>query len=346
MTRRLPRATIRRCANGAWGIGLLRRNFILALGGSAAVWPCGAQARLRKVGVLVGQPESDPETRARVKAFKHGLEALGWIEGRSIAFELRYAEGRLDRLPRMAGELLGANVDLIVAQGSVPVAAVHRLTNTVPIVMVSVGDAVGSGFVASLARPGGNVTGLVAASSELGAKRLEILKEALPAVARVAVLWNGHNASHNLQWRNTQATAWPLGLELRPFPVNSGGDVDQVLLALAQGGADALLTMDDALIQTHRHRIIAVATRHRVPVVGQFRMFALAGALLSYGPSLIHMWERAASYVDRILKGIRPADLPVEQPTKFDLIVNLKTAKALGIAIPQTLLVRAEDVIE
>ncbi len=295
---------------------------------------------------MIGQTESDPDTRARLAALKQGLEELGWRDGFNVVFDFRYAGGKFDQLPVLAAELIATNVDVILAQGSLPVEAVRTATRTVPIVMVSVGDAVGSGFVVSLARPGGNITGLVLVSPELGPKRLELVKETLPTLGRAAVLWNAGNASHKLQLKEMEAAARALGLQIQSLPAHTVDDLEEALLGATRSGAEAIITMDDALIQVRRQQIVALATEKRLPVVGEFRLLALAGALLSYGPSQTHLWRRAASYVDKIFKGARPADLPVEQPTRFELIINLKTAKALGIRISSALLARADEVIE
>jgi putative tryptophan/tyrosine transport system substrate-binding protein len=328
-----------------------RREFITMLGGAAAGWPlvAGAQqspAGVGKVGVLIGQSEADAETRARSAVFKQRLNELGWTEGRNVVFEFRHAGGQLNRLPAMATELLDNHVDVIVAQGSVPVRAARNATRSTPIVMVSVGDAVGSGFVASLARPGGNVTGLVLEAPELGSKRLELTKEVKPSVRRIAVLWNGSNASHKLQMEELDRAAGKLSLHLQSFPADTTAELEKNVYLAVESGAEFVVTMDDALIQVNRQRIIDAATVKRIPVVGEFKLLAASGALLAYGPSQMDLWRRAANYVDRILKRTPPADLPVEQPTTFELVINQKTARVLDISVPPTLLARADEVIE
>jgi putative ABC transport system substrate-binding protein len=332
---------------------LKRREFITLLGGAATasmLWPpsLSAQqtARPRRIGVLLGVSPRDAEWLRRVASFTQALHQLGWIEDRNVAFEIRYAEGKLDRLPALVAELIQANVDIVVTQGSEPVQAARKATDTIPIVMASVGDAVGAGFVASLARPGGNVTGLTLVASEQSAKRLELLKEILPRLARVAVLWNSNNASHPLQLKEMEGAAPVLGIQLQSLPVADAIDLEKALQSAAEASAEALITMDDLLIISHRARIVDLATRQRLPVMGEFKPFATAGALMSYAPDQIDMWRRAAGYVDKIFKGSKPADLPVEQPIKFELIVNLKSAKALGLRIPESFLVRADEVIE
>ena len=271
---------------------------------------------------------------------------LGWVEGRNIVFEFRYSEGKPDRLPALAAELVRANVDVIVTQGTESTQAARNATGTIPIVMAQIGDAVGAGLVDSLARPGGNITGLTLVATEQSTKRLELIKEVVPGVARVAVIWNGNNASHRLQLMEMEAAAPVLGLQLQSLPARDAGEIETGFAAAVQAGAEAVITMDDLLILFHRPRIVELAMRQKIPVMGEFRAFAEAGALLSYAPSPAAMWRRAASYIDKIFKGAKPTDLPVEQPTKFELVVNLKTAKALGLKIPELFLQRADEVIE
>jgi putative ABC transport system substrate-binding protein len=296
-----------------------RREFITLLGGAATasmLWPpsLSAQqtARPRRIGVLLGVSPSDAEWLRRVASFTQALHLLGWIESRNVAFEIRYAEGKLDRLPALVAELIQANVDIVVTQGSEPVQAARKATDTIPIVMAAVGDAVGAGFVASLARPGGNVTGLTLVATEQSAKRLELLKEILPRLGRVAVLWNSNNVGVRLQVKEVERAAPVLGIQLQSLPVADAIDLEEALQAAAQAGAEALITIDDLLIIHHRARIVDLAMRRRLPVMGEFKPFAAAGALMSYAPDQIDMWRRAAGYVDKIFKGSKPADLPVE----------------------------------
>jgi putative ABC transport system substrate-binding protein len=330
-----------------------RRAFITLLSGAATasmLWPSSVRsqqtARLQRIGVLLGVSPSDTEWLRRVTAFRQALHLLGWTEGRNVAFEFRYAEGRLDRLPALVAELIQANVDIVVTQGSEPVQAARKATDTIPIVMAAVGESVGSGFVASLARPSGNVTGLTLVATEQSAKRLELLREILPRLAHVAVLWNSNNPSVRLQVKEVERAAPVLGIQLQSVPVADAIDLEHALQATAQARAEALITMDDLLIIHHRARIVDLAMRRRLPVMAEFKPLASAGALMSYTPDQIDMWRRAAGYVDKIFKGAKPADLPVEQPIKFELIVNLKSAKALGLRIPESFLVRADEVIE
>jgi putative ABC transport system substrate-binding protein len=327
-----------------------RREFITLLGGAAAAWPLAARAqqsdRMRRIGVLQILAAGDPEWQIRFAAFKQGLQELGWLDGRNFAFEFRNADGRVDRLPALAAELVHANVDVIVTNASTAVEAARNATNTIPIVMASVGDAVGSGYVASLAHPGGNVTGLTLVATEQSTKRLALIKEISPDFTRVAVIWNADADGHRLQLKEMEPAAAVLGIALQSLPIRNGEEIDAGFGAAVQANAQAVVTMDDPLILSHRVRIVALATQHRLPVVGEFRVLSAAGAVMNYGPSQPDMWRRAATYVDKIFKGARPADLPVEQPTKFELVINLKAAKALGLRISPTLLTRAEEVIE
>lgn len=249
-------------------------------------------------------------------------------------------------MPALAAELVHANVDVIVTNASTAVEAARNATNTIPIVMASVGDAVGSGYVASLARPGGNVTGLTLVATEQSTKRLALIKEISPDFTRVAVIWNADADGHRLQLKEMEPAAAVLGITLQSLPIRNGEEIDAGFGAAFQANAQAVVTMDDPLILSHRVRIVALATQHHLPVVGEFRVLSAAGAVMNYGPSQPDMWRRAATYVDKIFKGARPADLPVEQPTKFELVINLKAAKALGLRISPALLTRAEEVIE
>jgi ABC-type uncharacterized transport system substrate-binding protein len=327
-----------------------RRELITFLGGVAVAWPLSVWAqqpdRVRRIGVLMGLAPSDPEYQRRIGELKQGLANLGWVEGRNIFFEFRYPEGKPDSLATLAAELVGANVDVIVTSGTEPTQAARNATNTIPIVMAQIGDAVGAGLVVSLARPGGNVTGLTLVATEQSTKRLELIKEVLPDVVRAAVIWNGSNASHRLQLMEMEPAAPMLGLQLQSLPARSAGEIETSIAAAAHGRAELIITMDDLLILFNRPRIVELAMRQKIPVVGEFRALADAGALLSYAPYTPAMWRRAANYIDKIFKGAKPADLPVEQPIKFELVVNLKTAKALGLKIPGSFLLRADEVIE
>jgi putative ABC transport system substrate-binding protein len=327
-----------------------RREFITLIGGAAAAWPLTARAeqsdRLRRVGVLQGLSESDPEWARRFGAFKQRLQELGWTEGRNVAFEFRFAGGNPERLPELASELVQANVDVILTNAAQPIEAARKATSTIPIVMASVGDALGAGYVASLARPSGNVTGLTLVATDQSAKRLQLVKEIVPDLGRVAVLWNGNASGHRLQLQEMERASPALGFSLQSLPIRNSDDIDASLHAAVQAKAQAIVTMDDPVVQSQRGRIVAFAMRQLVPVMSEFRPATEAGTLMSYGPNQIELWRRSAVYVDKILKGANPADLPVEQPTKFELVINLKTARALGITIPPGVLAIADDVIE
>jgi putative tryptophan/tyrosine transport system substrate-binding protein len=327
---------------------LRRRQFITLLGGAAG-WPVAARAqqpqRMRRIGVLLLVSAGDAEFQRRVTVLRQALAELGWSE-KNTTFELRFADGRLDRLPALAAELVQANVDVIVTQGTDSTQAVSKATSTTAIVMASIGDAVGIGLVPSLARPGGNITGLTLVATEQSTKRLELIKEVSPALAHLAVLWNGSNASHRLQLREMETATQVLGLRLQSVPVRDEGELDAGLPAAVQAGVQAIITMDDQLINFLRTRIVELAMRHKLPLMGEFRPMTAAGGLMNYGPNQVDMWRRTAAYVDKILKGAKPGDLPIEQPTKFEFIINLKTATALGLEVPPTLLARADEVIE
>jgi putative ABC transport system substrate-binding protein len=327
-----------------------RRDFIKVIAGSVAAWPLAARGqqtdRGRRVGLLQGLAASDPEWHRRFGAFKQGLQELGWSEGRSVTFEFRFADAKPERLPALASELVKANVDVIVTNAAQPIEAARKATSTIPIVMASVGDAVGAGYIASLARPGGNVTGLTLVATDQSAKRLQLIKEIVPNLIRVAVFWNGNASGHRLQLQEMELAGPGLGIALQSLPIRNADEIDGGLRAAVQANAQAIVTMDDPLIQSQRARIVEFAMRQRLPVMGEFRPVPEAGGLASYGPNQIDLWRRAAVYVDKIFKGAKPADLPVEQPTKFELVINLKTAKALGLEVPGKLLALADEVIE
>jgi putative ABC transport system substrate-binding protein len=297
-----------------------------------------------RIGVLVLAPLS--ARPQQWEAFRQGLREHGYMQGQSILVEFRSAEGKPERLPELAAELVQANMDVIVGSGKPPVQALQKATQTIPIVMANVGDPVGAGLVVSLSRPGGNITGLSLLATELSAKRLEILKVALPGLARVAILGNPTNASVQLKVKETASAARQLGLQLQSLEARVPSDLEPQIQTAARGRAEALVTADDQFLSSQRSQIVALAMRHRLPVASEFGEFAEAGSLCSYGPSLTDLPRRTATYVDKILKGARPADLPVEEPTKFELVINLKTAKALGLTIPPSLLARADQVIE
>jgi putative ABC transport system substrate-binding protein len=281
-----------------------------------------------------------------VEPFRDGLRDLGYLEGRNALIEYRWAEGRYERFPALIAELIALKVDVIVTAGTPATQAVKKATTSVPLVMVAVGDPVATGIVASLRRPGGNITGLTSISEDLEGKRLELLREVLPAVSRVAVLWNPENQSLLAELKEIQAAAQVLGMNVQAMKVRTPGELDETFKAIVRERPGALLVMADRLFLHNRQRIMDFATKQRLPGVYAYRELVEAGGLMSYGPSYPGMHRRAAYFVDRILKGAKPADLPVERPTKFELLVNLKAAKALGLTIPPSVLQRADQVIE
>ena len=325
-----------------------RRELILALGGAAVSLPARAQQpeRMKRIGVLMPLGESDPEARRRLAVLAQRLRELGWSEGQTMAFEVRYGDGRPERLPALAAELVGAGVDVIITQAAQAIEAARDATRTIPIVMTSVGDALGAGYVASLARPGGNITGQTLVATEQSAKRLDLIKQIHSDLTRTAVLWNADASGHRAQMREMEAAAPILGVRLHSLPVRNVDEIDAGLKAAAEAGVQAIVTMDDPLIQANRARIVEFGMERRLPVMGEFRPMVAAGGLLSYGPNQTEMWRSAAGYIDRILRGAKPGDLPVQQPTKFELVINLKAAKALGLTVPATLLVAADEVLE
>jgi putative ABC transport system substrate-binding protein len=325
-----------------------RRDFIALLGSATAVsaaWPLavGAQTppKIPRVGFIAG---SNPAaTEHTVGAFQQGLRELGYVEGQSIALEVRWAEGRMERIPELVAELVGLKMDVLVAAISPAALAAKKATST--IVMVTA-DPVGQSLVASLARPGGNVTGLSYFNEAIIAKRLELLKELVPGLVRVAVLRNPIITVHATFWQETEVAARKLGVALQPLDVRGPEDFEASFAAATRGNAQALIAFDDPLTIGHRPRIAGLAASSRLPAMYGFREFPDDGGLMSYGPSFADLFRRAATYVDKILKGAKPADLPVEQPTKFELVINRKTANALGLAVPSTLLAQADEVIE
>jgi len=318
--------------------------FAMALALLASTQPAGAQpAEIRRIGVL--SPFTPSATALWHEAFRRGLRDLGWVEGRNIRVEYRYAEGREDRLPGLAADLVRLRVEVIVAAVSTDALVAKNFTKTIPIVMASTGDALGSGLVQSLARPGGNVTGLTQMAPEMGGKRLELLKEMVPGLSRVAVLWNPRGRISTLGWNETQLPARQLGIELHSVEVRSPGGLDKAFEEAKRAGAGALAIMPNPVFAGNMKRLAELAAKNRLPAVFHLKEFAEAGGLVAYGPDRSDLFRRAALYVDKILKGAKPGDLPVEQPIKFELVINLKTAKALGITIPPEVLQRADRVI-
>jgi putative ABC transport system substrate-binding protein len=325
-----------------------RRQLLVALGAGALASAGAVRAQapptVRRIGLLSG---FSPSTWAQsYQAFRLGLRDLGWVEGTNINIEHRYAEGRHDRLPDLAADLVRLKVEVIVTTATSDALAAQKATKAIPIVMVAAGNPVANGLVESLARPGGNVTGLSQMLQELSGKRLELLKELVPRLSRAAVLWNPDSASATLNWEEHQQPARQLGIQLQSLEVRSPNELDKAFEAATGARAGALAILPDPVISTNLERIVDFATRSRLPSTYQSSEFADAGGLLTYGPDRADLFRRAATYVDKILKGMKPGDLPVDRPTKLELVINLKTAKALGITIPQSVLFRADRVIE
>ena len=335
---------------GASGEKARRREVIAALGATAA-WPMAAQAqqtpvRVRRIGILTGSPVMSPAAVALRQALVNALRERGWNEGQNLMLENRAAEGRAERFPELAAELVALSVDVIVAPNSQAVSAAMANTRTIPIVMIDVSHPVEAGFIATLARPGGNVTGVTNQAKDIGGKQTEILREIAPALDKVALIFTPSNAGSALGMREMVEAARQLRVTILPIPIDSAADIEPAFALIARDQPQALNIHPTPITIIHRQRILALALEHRLLTVAFFKTFAVDGALISYGPSQIDSWRRAATYVDRILKGTPPGDLPVEQPTKFDLVINLKTAKALNLTIPPTLLARADEVIE
>jgi putative ABC transport system substrate-binding protein len=326
-----------------------RRAFVSGAAGTllaGALLPAHAQPTVKvpRIGVLhPGTPASAPQS---VEAFRQGLREHGYEEGKNIVVERRYSESRLERVTEVAAEFVRLKVDVIVTSLDVATAAVKRQTQTIPIVMAISIDPVATGFVSSLARPGGNVTGLSTMSPELAAKRLELLREAVPGLSRVAIMWNTNVPGNLLEYKEAGDAARSMRLQLQSVEVSSVDDFERAFSALKTGGAEALIVAGSGLTSTNAGQIANLAMKHRLPSMVSSRDRVDAGGLIAYGPNLAELWRRAATYVDKILKGAKPGDLPIEQPTKFELIINLKTAKALGLTIPPSLLRRADEVIQ
>jgi putative ABC transport system substrate-binding protein len=328
---------------------LKRRHFITLLGGAAAAWPIAARAqqgeRVRRIGVLSGFAEPDPEAQAWDAAFRKRLEELGWIDGRNVRIDYRWGAGSVERMQLFAKELVRLNPDVMLATPAT--AALQRETRTIPIVFAIVSDPVGSGFIASLANPGGNITGFINIEASLPGKWLDLLREIAPQVSRMAFLFNPQTAPYARYYLDTfQTAASAAGVEAIESPIRSAADIEAVVTMLARQAGGGLVVMPDTSMAIHRETIITLADRHRLPTIYPFRHYVAEGGLISYGIVLADLLRRAASYVDRILRGAKPSELPVELPIKFELVINLKTAKALGLTIPDRLLALAEEVIE
>ena len=328
-----------------------RRKFLATLGGAAVVWPVAARAQqretMRRIGVLMNLASDDAEGQARLTAFAQGLQQFGWTDGRNARIEYRWAVGDAERIRKQAAELVTLAPDVILAASGVPVVtALLQATRTVPIVFAQVIDPVGAGFVDSLARPGGNATGFMTFEYSLAGKWLELLKEIAPGVKRVAVLRDVGSSSGIGQLGAIQSAASSFGMELSLVGMSDAGEIERAVTAFARAANGGVIVTGSTPAIVHRELITTLAARHRLPAVYASRYFVTVGGLISYGPDSIDPFRRAAGYVDRILKGEKPADLPVQAPTKYELVVNLKTAKALGLDLPPTLLARADEVIE
>ena len=325
-----------------------RRAFSTLLGGAAGVWPIAARAqqagKVHRIGVL--ETISTTLNVANFYALREGLRQLGYAEGQNLVIEYRSADGRDDRFPGLARELLALKVDVIVTRGTPAAKAVKNATSTVPVVMTASGDPVGVGLVTSLARPGGNITGLSAIVGELSPKRLELIREIVPGLARIAVLANTSNDAVRRDWARIETAARSLGVQSQLLDLRESDALGPTFDDASARRADALVVVIDAITQANQQRIVDLAMKHRLPAIYSSREFVDAGGLISYGVSYPDLYRRAATYVDKILKGTKPADLPVVQPTKFELVINLKTAKALGIEVPPSLLALADGVIE
>ena len=327
-----------------------RRDFIKVVAGSAAAWPLAAQAQqpepMRRIGVLMNRAANDAEGQARLAAFRQALEQLGWSEGRNMRIDIRWGEDKIDLEHKYAAELVALAPDVILASGTMSVAALQALSRTLPIVFAAVADPAGAGFVESLARPGGNATGFMLYEYSLGGKLLELLREIAPGVTRVAVLRNPTNPALLATFGAVRGAAQLLGVEVSAVDTRGAGEIERGVAAFARSPNGGLIVMPGASASVHGALIVALAARYKLPVIYPFRYHATGGGLISYGPDYVEPFRPAAGYVDRILKGEKPADLPVQAATKFELVINLKTAKALGLNVPNTLIGRADEVIE
>jgi putative ABC transport system substrate-binding protein len=326
-----------------------RREFITLLGGAVAGWPLAARAQqreMRRIGVLTALASDDPEGQDRLVAFAQGLQQSGWTVGQNVRVDYRWSGGNADNMRKYAAELVALAPDVILAHSSQAIAPLLQATRTVPIVFTAVSDPVGAGYVDSLARPGGNATGFLVWEYSIAGKWLELLKEIAPGVTRAAVLRETVVAGGPALFGVIQAAAPSLGVELRPVDVRDAGEIERAITAFAQGANGGLIVTGSILAAVHRDLIVTLAARHKLVAVYFGRHFVTGGGLISYGPDFVDQHRRAAGYVDRILKGEKPADLPVQAPTKYELVINVKTAKALGLEIPPAVLARADEVIE
>jgi putative ABC transport system substrate-binding protein len=329
---------------------VIRREFITLLGGAAAAWPVIARGqqpnRMRRIGMLMGQAANDPEGQTRIIAFAQGLAQLGWTFGQNLRIDTRWGAGNADDIRKYAEEIAGLAPDIILADGASTVGPLLQVTRSVPVVFMTVVDPVGAGFVTSLARPGGNATGFTNFEYGLSGKWLELLKQMAPGVTRAAVLRDPAISAGIGQFAAIQSMAPSLGVEVIAVNVRDAADIERDVTAFARSPNGGLIVTGSALTVVHRNLIIALAAQHRLPTVYFQRFLVMGGGLISYGPDIIDQYRRAAGYVDRILKGEKPADLPVQTPTRYELVINLKTAKALGLTVPPMLLATADEVIE
>jgi putative ABC transport system substrate-binding protein len=328
-----------------------RREFITLVGGAAA-WPLAARAQqggeMRRLGVLSNISESDPEAQSMAAALHRGLRELGWVNGRTLQVDHRWSAGNPERIAAFANELVALKPDVIVAHTTPSVIALHKETNTIPLVFVQVSDPIGTGFITNMAHPGGNITGFTNFESSMVGKWVEMLKEMAPGISRVAFLFNPQTAPYVTRFYQEPLEASARSLRIEPWPasVSSAADIESTIAKFSREGDGGLIMMPDSFNIVHRERTIALAAQYRLPAISPYRFAVQEGGLMSYGVEQVELFRQAASYVDRLLKGAKPAELPVQAPTKFELVINSKTAKALGIEVPLTLLARADEVIE
>jgi putative ABC transport system substrate-binding protein len=328
----------------------VKRRDVLALIGSAAAWPLAARAqqgeRMRRIGVLMAFAENDPDAQANITAFQHALQKLGWTDSGNVHIDYRWGAGDPERIRAYAVELVGLKPDVILAVTALVLQPLRQETRSIPIVFTQIGDPVGSGLVASLPHPGGNITGFTPAEFSMQGKKLEMLKEMAPQITRVAVLFNPEQIPQAGMLRAVEAVAPTVGVQLTAAAVRDAAEIERAIEQFAREPSGGLIVLPSGLTIVHRGLVIALAARYRLPAIYQYRQFVTDGGLISYGNDLADQYRQAASYVDRILRGEKPGDLPVQQPTKFELVINLKTAKTLGLDIPPSVLARADEVIE
>ena len=330
-------------------LDMKRRAFITLLGGAAVAWPLAApaqQERVRRIGVLIGTVETDPEAQARIIAFKEGLQALGWTDGRNVHIDHRFGSADLDLTRKHAAELVGLAPDVILANSPLVLRALRQQTSTIPIVFALVVDPVGEGFITSLAQPGGNITGFTSFEYPMSGKWLEVLKEIAPGVRRVGAINQAENVTGAGYLRALESAALAMGVQLIAAHVRDAAEIERAIAAMASQSNAGLIILPSPLAQAHREMIVKLAAQHRLPAVYPWRYFVASGGLMSYGADSVEVFRRSALYIDRILKGEKPAALPVQQPTKFELVVNVKAAKAIDLTIPESFLARADEVIE